>query len=228
MCVCVCVCFFVVAVLLALRSGERQISRRCKPIHILSLTSRSFASDSIFFFYACQWIKQLNDPLETIDPEIADIIELEKARQWKVNPSFIVVECFALKFGLINSVSDFMHNCCLWKFILYGMRRGSNLYLRRISRRCRWCKPLDRWWRINTAKDIPVLDTMEEMSMWICFWTFCFEFRNLEIYCRIWIAVCWFWDCVYYSGFRYIDMAETLCQKRALEAFRLDPAKWGG
>ena len=23
-------------------------------------------------------------------------------------------------------------------------------------------------------------------------------------------------------------MAETLCQKRALEAFRLDPAKWGG
>ncbi|KAJ8769346.1 hypothetical protein K2173_002550 [Erythroxylum novogranatense] len=27
--------------------------------------------------------------------------------------------------------------------------------------------------------------------------------------------------------FRYIDMAESLCQKRALEAFRLDPAKWG-
>lgn len=23
-------------------------------------------------------------------------------------------------------------------------------------------------------------------------------------------------------------MAETLCQKRALEAFRLDPEKWGG
>lgn len=30
------------------------------------------------------------------------------------------------------------------------------------------------------------------------------------------------------SYFRYIDMAELLCQKRALEAFRLDPAKWGG
>lgn len=30
------------------------------------------------------------------------------------------------------------------------------------------------------------------------------------------------------SIFRYIDMAESLCQKRALEAFRLDPAKWGG
>lgn len=27
---------------------------------------------------------------------------------------------------------------------------------------------------------------------------------------------------------RYIDMAESLCQKRALEAFHLDPAKWGG
>lgn len=27
---------------------------------------------------------------------------------------------------------------------------------------------------------------------------------------------------------RYIDMAESLCQKRALEAFQLDPAKWGG
>lgn len=31
-----------------------------------------------------QWTKQLNAPLEQIDPEIADIIELEKARQWKV------------------------------------------------------------------------------------------------------------------------------------------------
>lgn len=31
----------------------------------------------------------------------------------------------------------------------------------------------------------------------------------------------------YYGGNEFIDMAETLCQKRALEAFRLDPAKWG-
>ncbi|XLR31745.1 hypothetical protein S83_059645 [Arachis hypogaea] len=29
----------------------------------------------------------------------------------------------------------------------------------------------------------------------------------------------------YYGGNEYIDMAETLCQKRALEAFRLDPAR---
>jgi hypothetical protein len=31
-----------------------------------------------------QWTKQLNAPLEEVDPEVADIIELEKARQWKV------------------------------------------------------------------------------------------------------------------------------------------------
>jgi len=31
----------------------------------------------------------------------------------------------------------------------------------------------------------------------------------------------------YYGGNEFIDMAERLCQKRALEAFKLDPAKWG-
>lgn len=31
----------------------------------------------------------------------------------------------------------------------------------------------------------------------------------------------------YYGGNEFIDQAERLCQKRALEAFRLDPAKWG-
>jgi glycine hydroxymethyltransferase len=31
----------------------------------------------------------------------------------------------------------------------------------------------------------------------------------------------------YYSGNKYVDENELLCQKRALEAFRLDPAKWG-
>ncbi|TPX34853.1 glycine hydroxymethyltransferase [Synchytrium microbalum] len=31
----------------------------------------------------------------------------------------------------------------------------------------------------------------------------------------------------YYGGNEYIDMAERLCQKRALEAYNLDPAKWG-
>ncbi|TPX38528.1 glycine hydroxymethyltransferase [Synchytrium endobioticum] len=31
----------------------------------------------------------------------------------------------------------------------------------------------------------------------------------------------------YYGGNEYIDMAERLCQKRALDAFGLDPQKWG-
>ncbi|KAJ8517805.1 hypothetical protein ONZ45_g3622 [Pleurotus djamor] len=31
----------------------------------------------------------------------------------------------------------------------------------------------------------------------------------------------------YYGGNEYIDELEILCQKRALEAFNLDPAKWG-
>ena len=39
---------------------------------------------NIYIYFFDQWISQLNAPLEEIDPEIADIIELEKARQWKV------------------------------------------------------------------------------------------------------------------------------------------------
>ena len=31
----------------------------------------------------------------------------------------------------------------------------------------------------------------------------------------------------YYGGNEFIDISETLCQKRALELFRLDPSKWG-
>jgi len=31
----------------------------------------------------------------------------------------------------------------------------------------------------------------------------------------------------YYGGNEFIDKAETLCQKRALEAYRLDPKEWG-
>lgn len=49
--------------------------------YYLSLTSLLFFS----FFILIQWPKQLNAPLEAVDPEIANIIELEKARQWKVH-----------------------------------------------------------------------------------------------------------------------------------------------
>lgn len=31
----------------------------------------------------------------------------------------------------------------------------------------------------------------------------------------------------YYGGNEFIDEVELLCQKRALQAFDLDPAKWG-
>lgn len=31
----------------------------------------------------------------------------------------------------------------------------------------------------------------------------------------------------YYGGNEWIDELEILCQKRALEAFHLDPAQWG-
>lgn len=31
----------------------------------------------------------------------------------------------------------------------------------------------------------------------------------------------------YYGGNEFIDMSESLCQKRALEAYRLDPEQWG-
>ena len=47
----------------------------------------------VYFFFrrdlGLQWTKVLNEPLEVVDPEIADIIELEKARQWKVSFFFL-------------------------------------------------------------------------------------------------------------------------------------------
>jgi glycine/serine hydroxymethyltransferase len=33
--------------------------------------------------------------------------------------------------------------------------------------------------------------------------------------------------CRYYGGNEFIDANERLCQQRALQAFRLDPAQWG-
>jgi hypothetical protein len=47
-----------------------------------------------------QWTKQLNAPLEEVDPEVADIIELEKARQWKVS----VVQSFFSFSGRISNL----------------------------------------------------------------------------------------------------------------------------
>ncbi|KAF5740126.1 serine hydroxymethyltransferase 2 mitochondrial [Tripterygium wilfordii] len=96
------------------------------------------------------WIKQLNAPLGEIDPEIADIIELEKARQWK-GLELIPSENFT-SVAVMQAVGSVMTN--------------------------------------KYSEGYP--------------------------------------GARYYGGNEYIDMAESLCQKRALEAFQLDPAKWGG
>ncbi|KAI7739367.1 hypothetical protein M8C21_010710 [Ambrosia artemisiifolia] len=95
------------------------------------------------------WPKQLNAPLEVVDPEIADIIEHEKARQWK-GLELIPSENFT-SLSVMQAVGSVMTN--------------------------------------KYSEGYP--------------------------------------GARYYGGNEYIDMAETLCQKRALEAFRLDPAKWG-
>ncbi|URD72946.1 Interconversion of serine and glycine (By similarity) [Musa troglodytarum] len=89
----------------------------------------------------------LNAPLEVVDPEIADIVELEKARQWKV----LLPPRFAESSEMKSKGLELM--------------------------------PL------NNSEGCP--------------------------------------GARYYGGNEYMDMAESLCQKRALEAFRLDPAKWG-
>ncbi|KAL1327445.1 hypothetical protein HN51_037496 [Arachis hypogaea] len=95
------------------------------------------------------WPKQLNAPLELVDPQIADIIELEKARQWK-GLELIPSENFT-SVSVMQAVGSVMTN--------------------------------------KYSEGYP--------------------------------------GARYYGGNEYIDMAERLCQKRALEAFRLDPAKWG-
>ncbi|KAJ6428585.1 hypothetical protein OIU84_020295 [Salix udensis] len=95
------------------------------------------------------WPKHLNAPLEVVDPQIADIIELEKARQWK-GLELIPSENFT-SVSVMQAVGSVMTN--------------------------------------KYSEGYP--------------------------------------GARYYGGNEYIDMAESLCQKRALEAFRLDPAKWG-
>ncbi|XP_060192653.1 serine hydroxymethyltransferase, mitochondrial-like [Lycium barbarum] len=95
------------------------------------------------------WPKQLNAPLEEVDPEIADIIEHEKARQWK-GLELIPSENFT-SVSVMQAVGSVMTN--------------------------------------KYSEGYP--------------------------------------GARYYGGNEFIDMAETLCQKRALQAFRLDPAKWG-
>jgi len=95
------------------------------------------------------WPKQLNAPLQELDPEISDIIELEKNRQWK-GLELIPSENFT-SLSVMQAVGSVMTN--------------------------------------KYSEGYP--------------------------------------GARYYGGNEFIDMAESLCQKRALEAFRLDPKKWG-
>jgi glycine hydroxymethyltransferase len=114
-------------------------------------SSTAFASEeSLAPKSSVTWTKQLNSSLEEIDPEITDIIEHEKNRQWK-GLELIPSENFTSR-SVMEAVGSVMTN--------------------------------------KYSEGYP--------------------------------------GARYYGGNEFIDMAERLCQKRALEAFRLDPAKWGG
>ncbi|KAH8946982.1 hypothetical protein BDL97_11G015300 [Sphagnum fallax] len=113
-------------------------------------SSTAFASEeSLAPKSSVTWTKQLNSSLEEIDPEITDIIEHEKNRQWK-GLELIPSENFTSR-SVMEAVGSVMTN--------------------------------------KYSEGYP--------------------------------------GARYYGGNEFIDMAERLCQKRALEAFRLDPAKWG-
>jgi glycine hydroxymethyltransferase len=122
-----------------LRNTVRQIRRL--PVRYFSATALTRNSDN--------WHKQLNAPLEEIDPEIFDIIEREKNRQCR-GIQLIPSENFAPK-AVLEALGSVMSN-----------KYSEGLPGRR-----------------------------------------------------------------YYGGNEFIDMSENLCRKRALEAFRLDPEKWG-
>ncbi|PNX96018.1 serine hydroxymethyltransferase mitochondrial-like, partial [Trifolium pratense] len=117
------------------------------------------------------WPKQLNSSLEEVDPEIADIIELEKARQWKT----------------------LEHRHSLERRVPSIVRFRDNLGLELI--------PSENFTSLSVMQAVGSIMTNKYSEGYP--------------------------GARYYGGNEYIDMAETLCQKRALEAFRLDPAKWG-
>ncbi|KAH1053361.1 hypothetical protein GLYMA_08G274400v4 [Glycine max] len=139
------------AMAMALRRLSSSIDKPLRPLfNAGSLYYKSSLPDEAVYDKerpGVTWPKQLNAPLEVVDPEIADIIELEKARQWKI------------------------------EFLCFGVN-------------CEGAR----------------IDTVREFHLCVCD-------------ASGWIG--------YDQQIQYIDMAETLCQKRALEAFRLDPAKWG-
>ncbi|OWM85430.1 hypothetical protein CDL15_Pgr019054 [Punica granatum] len=138
------------AMALALRRLSSSVNQPIRPIFNGSLYyMSSLPNEAVYEKSGVTWPKQLNAPLEVVDSEIADIIELEKARQWK-GLELIPSENFT-SVSVMQAVGSVMTN--------------------------------------KYSEGYP--------------------------------------GARYYGGNEYIDMAESLCQKRALEAFRLDPAKWG-
>jgi glycine hydroxymethyltransferase len=102
-----------------------------------------------FVYARKQWPEIINASIDEVDPEVAEIIEREKARQWK-GLELIPSENFVSK-SVMDAVGSIMTN--------------------------------------KYSEGYP--------------------------------------GARYYGGNEFIDMAESLCQKRALEAFGLDPEKWG-
>ncbi|XP_015956673.1 serine hydroxymethyltransferase, mitochondrial [Arachis duranensis] len=141
------------AMAMALRRLSSSIDKPLRPLfNATSVCYKSSLPDEAVYDKerpGVTWPKQLNAPLEVVDPQIADIIELEKARQWK-GLELIPSENFT-SVSVMQAVGSVMTN--------------------------------------KYSEGYP--------------------------------------GARYYGGNEYIDMAERLCQKRALEAFRLDPAKWG-
>ena len=100
------------------------------------------------------------------------------------------------------------------KFHLPFSHAGSGVcHDQQVQRGLPWC-PLLRWQRVSSSYTRAFLAV-----------------RNQHFDCGFGTESCMINLALlmesFYTG-RFIDMAETLCQKRALAAFRLDPEKWGG
>ncbi|MQL83898.1 hypothetical protein Taro_016389 [Colocasia esculenta] len=160
------------------------------------------------------WVKQLNAPLEEVDPEIANIIELEKARQWKV-PLLSLLLSLSFNAVYSSSSSDSFYFCageC-------GIRSTSSItwvedFSCSTEGECRFHR-LDSFFSLKGLELIPSENFTSVSVMQAVGSVMTNKYSEGYPGAR------------YYGGNEYIDMAESLCQKRALEAFRLDPAKWG-
>merc|ERR1712216_307057 len=150
----------------AMHAAARTIARRCaRRASVSTSVARQFAAvpqgaggatsnaDEYAKIRATHanvtWPEIINKPIEEVDPEMSEIIEREKARQWK-GLELIPSENFVSK-SVMDAVGSIMTN--------------------------------------KYSEGYP--------------------------------------GARYYGGNEFIDMAESMCQERALKAFNLDPAKWG-